>query len=404
MTIALAQEVPAYGRYRILLGADTFAPDVNGAARFAERLAAGLAERGHEVHVVCPSTDAVSREEQFRGVTVHRVASHRTPVHPSFRICLPWQARRAVSRVIDEIRPDVVHPQAHFLVGRALVRAAGARRIPIVATNHFMPENLLGYVPLPRAFAAKAVRWAWRDLGNIYGKADVLTAPTPLAVKLLQDNGLGYRARAVSCGIDAGRYAGNGATVPGTILFVGRLDAEKRVNEILEAAAKLVNVLPVRVEIVGDGSCRAELTELARTLGIADSVTFHGFVSETELLAAYARAEVFCMPGVAELQSLATMEAMAAGKPVVAADAVALPHLVREGQNGWLFPPGDVDTLAARLRMVLGGPGVSTKFGAESTRLIAGHALTATLERFEDIYAEVTGARVARPHLARAAA
>jgi glycosyltransferase involved in cell wall biosynthesis len=102
------------------------------------------------------------------------------------------------------------------------------------------------------------------------------------------------------------------------------------------------------------------------------------------------------MPGTAELQSLVTMEAMSAGKPVVAADAMALPHLVRHGHNGFLFAPGDVPALAARLADVLEAPAAArARMGAESGKIIAAHAIGTTLAAFEEIYRDVigTGAR-----------
>ena len=145
----------------------------------------------------------------------------------------------------------------------------------------------------------------------------------------------------MSCGIDADRYRAL-PRVPGdvpTVLFVGRLDQEKRVDELIRAFAALPAGVPGRLEIVGDGARRADWQALADGLGLTERVTFRGFVSEEELLAAYAGADVFCMPGVAELQSLVTLESMAAGLPVVAADAMALPHLVRPGRNGRLYPP-----------------------------------------------------------------
>jgi glycosyltransferase involved in cell wall biosynthesis len=371
---------------RILIGADTFAPNVNGAARFAERLAEGMAGRGHDVHVLAPSPDGREFTEDFHGATVHRVRSRKTFAHPDFRISLPWDAKRRARQVLAAVDPDVVHTQAHFLVGRGLVGAATRSGTPLIATNHFMPENLVGYVHLPQWVNRVASRQAWRDLARVYGKADTVTAPTPRAVKLLHDNGFPGEVRPISCGIDVGRYGGNGVSVPGTILFVGRLDAEKRINELLRAAATMTDWLPVNVEIVGDGACRAELEELAARLGISHRVRFHGHVSDTELLAAYARAEVFCMPGVAELQSLATLEAMSASKPVVAANAVALPHLVRDGHNGWLYTPGDIDGLAERLRRVLGSPDAGAKMGRASRQLVAAHDIENTLDEFEGLY------------------
>lgn len=290
--------------------------------------------------------------------------------------------------LLAAVSPDVVHTQAHFLVGRGLVGAATRSGTPLIATNHFMPENLVGYVHLPCWVNRVASRQAWRDLARVYGKADVVTAPTPRAVKLLHDNGFPGEAVPISCGIDVEKYTGNGPSVPGTVLFVGRLDAEKRVNELLEAAARLTDWLPVNVEIVGEGTCRGELENLAARLGIRHRVRFHGHVSDAELVAAYARAEVFCMPGIAELQSLATLEAMSASTPIVAANAVALPHLVRDGHNGWLYTPGDVDGLAERLRRVLGSPDAGAKMGRASHQLVAAHDIDNTLDAFERLYRE----------------
>lgn len=380
---------------RIVVGADTFPPDVNGAARFAHRLAVGLAGRGHDVHVICPSDRGPARTERITGVdglTVHRVRAHRTPYHPTFRICLPWQANRAARDLLAELAPDVVHTQAHFAVGRAVVRAAADRAVPLVATNHFMPENLFGHLRVPGRLRAPIARLAWRDLMRVIAPAAVVTAPTPTAVHMLRANGFTGIAVPVSCGVDLGRYwAGTPAPAADpTVLFVGRLDEEKRVDELLRAVPLLP--APVRVEIVGDGSCRAALEALADRLGITDRVRFRGFVSDADLFDAYARCWVFCMPGVAELQSIATMEAMAAGKPVVAADAVALPHLVRPGRNGWLFPPGDVPGLAGALTSVITAPATLAAMGAASREIIAGHDIQASLDAFEAHYAQALGA------------
>jgi glycosyltransferase involved in cell wall biosynthesis len=378
-------------RLRIVIGADTFPPDINGAANFAFRLARGLDGEGHEVHVLCPATAAGPVTETLGGIRVHRVASTRTPFHPEFRVCLPWDARKAAGALLDELNPDVVHVQAHFLVGRALAGAAGERGVPLVATNHFMPENLFGHGRVPAWLQNLVSGLAWRDLRRVFGRAQAVTAPTPTAVRVLDERGL-PGATAVSCGLDLSRYADPVKSGQNRVLFVGRLDEEKHVDELLRAAALLADRHPFPVDVVGDGTQRATLVELARELGIAHRVTFHGFVDEDELVAAYRRSDIFCMPGTAELQSLATMEAMAAGTPVVAADALALPHLVRPGRNGWLFPPGDVTALADRLERLLTSPDERRRMGAESRAIIADHALPVTLATFTGIYRAVTGA------------
>ncbi|TWF82484.1 glycosyltransferase involved in cell wall biosynthesis [Pseudonocardia hierapolitana] len=378
---------------RIMIGAETYPPDVNGAARFAERLATGLAGRGHEIHVVAPSPTGPPSREVRDGVTVHGVRSHRYYQHDGFQVCMPWEAFPATSALMDELDPDVVHTNAHMVVGRGIVRAAHRTGRPLVATNHLMPENLIGYSPIPRPLRRAFHAWAWRDLGRVFGKAQVVTAPTPRAVELLVRHAGLVDAMPVSCGIDADRYRAiphNPGPVP-TVLFVGRLDQEKRVDELIRAFAALPAGIAGRLEIVGDGARREEWTALAAGLGVGERVRFRGFVSEQELLEAYAGADVFCMPGVAELQSLVTLEAMAAGLPVVAANAMALPHLVRPGRNGWLYTPGDVQELTTRLAALLGDAATRRRMGTASREIVAAHGSEATLDRFEGIYAQVLG-------------
>ncbi|MDF2492741.1 MAG: glucosyl transferase [Microbacterium sp.] len=111
----------------IVIGCDTFAPDVNGAARFAERLAAGLAGRGHDVHVVAPAQKYrrfPPRTEIIEGVplTVHRIPAVRWPPHDWLRFVWPWRSKHYARKVLDSVRPDVVHIQSHIVIGRGLAR------------------------------------------------------------------------------------------------------------------------------------------------------------------------------------------------------------------------------------------------------------------------------------------
>ena len=380
-----------------MVGAVTYPPDVNGAAHFAHRLAVGLARQGHDVHVVCHATDARSSESVEDGVTVHRVGSYSTGVHETIRMMSPWKASREAARLLDEIKPDVVHIQSHFYITRGLINAARARGIGLVATNHLMPENIFGYLKVPQWLQSAAAKVLWSNLVRHYSKAEVVTAPTPRAVKLLQDNGFAKRAMAISCGIDVERYRARArqfrAQHPDretrNVLFVGRLDDEKHIDDLLRATALLRETLPLRVEIVGNGSRRESFEQLAHELGIADVVHFAGFVSDDELLDAYARADLFVMPSIAELQSLATMEAMSAGTAVVLANAMALPHLVEEGRNGWLYRPRDVHALAKTMGDVLRDRPSMERMGAASERMVSKHDIGVVLDRFESLYRHV---------------
>ncbi|MBM7504677.1 glycosyltransferase [Agromyces aurantiacus] len=385
---------------RILIGADTFAPDVNGAARFAERLAAGLVERGHEVHVMAP---AASRKHgtwkevhEGQEITAHRLYSWRWYPHDWLRFALPWRIKQNSARVLDQVKPDVVHFQSHIVVGRGLSIEAEKRGIRIIGTNHFMPENMLEFTLIPKAWQDWAVGLAWKAARRTFGRAESVTTPTRRAADFLERY-TGLRGvHAISCGIDAHKYFPNWQPrTENRIIFVGRVTGEKHIDVLLRAVTLLPPELDVKVEIVGGGDQKRNLEHMAVDLGIADRVTFTGYVTDEELREAYHRASVLAMPSIAELQSIVTMEAMASALPVVAANAMALPHLVHDGENGYLFEPGSAEDLAAKLRLVLEAPADEyNAMKSRSLKRIKAHDITRTLDTFESLY---RGERVTDP-------
>ena len=377
---------------RILIGADTFPPDVNGAANFGSRLAAGLVGRGHEVHVVAPAPSrkhgVFIEEHDGASFTVHRLHSWRWYPHDWVRFALPWRSQHNAARVLDSVQPDVVHFQSHIVIGRGLARQAAKRGIRIVATNHFMPENMIEHTLLPKFLHKTAIRLAWKDAAKTFRLAESVTSPTRKAAAFLEEAVCLTGVHAISCGISASKYEPNFAPrTENRILFVGRVTGEKNIDVLLKAVAILDPALDVKVEIVGGGDLLHQLQQVAMGLGIHSRVTFTGYVSEEELHATYTRATLFAMPSIAELQSIATLEAMASGLPVVAADAMALPHLVHDGENGYLFEAGNVDDLAEKLTRVLtASPGVLDVMKRTSLAYTAPHDIESTLATFESLY------------------
>lgn len=378
---------------KILITADTYPPDVNGSAQFARRLGRGLLGRGHDVHVLAPMpTAGRSRTMTDRGITEHRLRSHKALTHSYFRLCVPWEVSAEVKRVLDEVRPDVVHIQCHYILGRLVAREAQKRGIRLIGTNHFIPENIEPFLPFPRWFILGYRKVSWWDLARVYGRCDVITAPTPLAVETMVGNGVADRAVAVSNGIEVSdyeRHFGEDLERPEhpVVLFCGRLAVEKNVNELIEAIALIPREKNVHAQIVGEGEQLDALVSLAHERGVADRIHFLGFLSDEQLRLAYLRADVFCQPGTAELQSLVTLEAMSASTPVVLANARALPHLADEGVNGYLFEPGNSADLAEKLQLVLDAPDEERRaMGRASHCMVARHSFARTLDTFEAMY------------------
>lgn len=377
----------------VLIAADTYPPDVNGAAVFCHRLARALHQRGHDVHVVAARNDAgPDSVEQTEEATVHRLQSVHAPTHEYYRLVFPWHARRSIGRLLDEIRPDVVHVQCHYMIGEAAINEAERRRIRTIATNHFMPENLEPFLPFPQWFRDIVSKNSWRDMGRLMGKSAAVTTPTGLAARTMSEHAGLDHVLPISNGIDSSVYEqAPGETVNTAdhpvILFVGRLAVEKNIDVLIRALAQVDPQLDAHLEIVGDGEQRTLLRDLVTELGLSERVTFHGHVSDEQLHRLYLRADLFCQPGTAELQSLVSLEAMSASKPVVLADALALPHLVSEGENGYLFTPGDAQDLAGKLTAVLTAtPQERARMGEASHAHAVKHSQDKTVSLFEQLY------------------
>jgi glycosyltransferase involved in cell wall biosynthesis len=378
---------------RILIGGDTFAPDLNGSATFAKRLGAGLAARGHDVHVMAPAQKhrVGTFAEQYDGqtLTVHRVYSWRWLPHPWLRFMLPWRVKANSRKIIDSIHPDAVHFQSHIIAGSGLAPVAKKRGIRLIGTNHTMPENVLQHVTiLPKPMLDWLARVQWGSAARIFRMADVVTSPTQNSADYFEKMTHLDGVIAISNGIDTSVYTPNFGKHDGNrIVYVGRLDEEKHVNELIEAAARIDPALDVQVDIIGGGEMKQKLRELAASLGVSDRIHFLGKLSDDDLRATLTRGTVFAMPSRAELQCIAAMEAMATALPVVAANAMALPHLVHEGVNGHLYEPGDIDGFAAALTDVLTAPPARLdKMKKASLEVVAHHAMGHTLDVFEALY------------------
>ncbi|HEV3220583.1 MAG TPA: glycosyltransferase [Candidatus Acidoferrales bacterium] len=387
---------------KILIASDTYHPDVNGAAYFSYRLATILAARNHDVSVICPSLGLRKRDAMQEGVRVFGVQSFPLDfLYPDMRFSPPLLAKRSIRKFLRKNRPDVIHIQNHFLVVNAVFEVAKELGIPIMGTNHMMPENIAHHLHLPPKAEFQVGRYLWARYVQIYKHLSIVTAPTATAAKLSTRPGLGKEVIPVSCGIDLkrfhpkknGRDLKNRFKIPDRLILlaVGRLDEEKRVEVIIRAMPEIIGKVDAHLVVAGKGKLIGTLKKMVRELGISDRVTFTGFLPDDELPELYRLADVFVMPGIAELQSIATMEAMASGLPVIAANAMALPELVHDGENGFLFAQDDSAQLAEAAIKILSDEPLRNRMAKKSLEIIQVHDINKVVETFERLYEQVVG-------------
>ena len=374
-----------------------FAGDTHGP--FVKRLSEELARRGHEVHVLVPYDPALVPDpaspltvHSFRYVWPgrwHRLGYSRTLRRDVGMKLLAWLqaplyflfAERALRRLIRTRGIELVH--AHWILPNGFVaaRAAGAAGIPYAVTLHgsdvFMAER-----------AAPLAAMARRALA---GAAHVTSCSADLRDRLLALGGVEHAAKvllvpngtdlAPAAGGEAAaeveRRLGPAADAGPLVVAVGRLVDKKGFDVLLEAAPAILAARPgARLAIGGGGDLETPLRRRAHELGIADRVAFPGPLSHPEALALIARGEVFVMPSVRDARGnvdglpIVVLEAMAAGRPVVASDVAGLPLAVADGETGLLVPERDPAALAAAVGGLLADPERARRLGAAGRRRV----------------------------------
>jgi len=396
---------------RVLIVTDQYEPMVGGVPSVTKDLARGLAGRGHAVAVVAPS----ATREGHRADGPPGQAPGTVTVDFRGSVAWPWYAGQrlgmlppaSAAKLITAFEPDVVHLHSPLTLGAAARPAARRRRVPVVYTNHYLPLNVWPAAARTgkAADAARGAASRARDAAfyavvtGFANRCDLVTAPTAAALRLLRDRGLRAPSRAVSNGVDLERFSpgprdevlrAKYALPAGRplVLSVGRLSPEKRPDVLIAALGRLAGADgdgPVLV-LAGTGPEEGRLRSLARHHGVADQVLFPGFIADDDLPGLYRLADVFAIASQAELQSLATMAAMASGLPVVAVDAGALAELVHAGENGFLARPGHAREIADSLDLLCRDAELRARMSKASSRIIAGHDGHRVLTRWESIY------------------
>ncbi len=382
---------------KILIASDLHYPTINGVATFSRNLARGMAERGHEVLVIAPSQTGKRYKEVDGNYEIHRTIAVPFPFYQNFRISL--NPAREVKKIIQEFDPDVIHIQMLLGIGQATMKYGNKFGIPIVSTNHAMPENLMDNLKL-LAPVSRPINYILTEYGaRFHAKADIVTMPTQSAIDMFNaSEKAAVPMLAVSNGIDLSRFTPSEAPrelyekfdLPQDkkiISYIGRLDAEKHLFVLVEAFRNVCQEFDaIHLLIVGSGTDEEHLAKLVYQYHLEDHVTFAGRVSDEDLVDLHKVGTVYVMPSPAELQSIATLEAMASGQPIVAVDAGALGELCQQDRNGYLCQQDNIEEVTEGIRAIIANDNTRQAFSEESLAIAQTHDIQTTYDKFESIY------------------
>jgi glycosyltransferase involved in cell wall biosynthesis len=351
-----------------------------GAEAVVASLASGL-DRARYRSVVCLFRDGWLRDRCERlGVETHVVPMRGM-------LDLGWLRR--FTRLLRDRRVAVIH--AHEFGANTYGTLAGRLAgVPAVATVHGRSyyadcrRRRLAYRVVSCAAAMVAVsedvkRFVVEATGVPAGRVRVVLNGVAAATPVPEETRARLRAE---LGIRDGERV---------VTVVGSLYPVKGHRYLLEAVPRVLESFPSTVFLIaGRGGCEGDLREQARGLGIETRVRFLGLRGDVPVL--LAASDVFVLPSLSEGLSIAILEAMAAGRPVVATRVGGNPELVLHGQTGVLVPPADPPALASAMVGVLTDPEASRRLGEEGRRLVTDRfGIDAMVKQYEAIYDAALG-------------
>lgn len=383
---------------------------------FVLHLTRALVDRGWAADVIAPHAPDAARDEELAGIPVHRFRYLRPEraqtvcyqggalvnlrQNRSNLLKLPALVGAEWVTVVRRLRSgayDAVH--AHWVLPQGLVGVLATRKVPVVVTVHGGDVFALDQGPLR---AAKRLA---------FGRAAAVTVNSSATERAVLGLARPRRLERIPMGIQVdprvdplmvNRLRAQHRSDGGPLLaLVGRVVAEKGVFDLLDAVDRLRADLPgLRAVVLGEGQDRAAAEARATELGLGGHVTFVGWVDPAEVPAWLHAADLVVAPsrtapdGWAEAQGLSIVEAMAAGRPVVASASGGIGDAVEHEVTGLVVGEGRADQLADAIRRLHGDPALASRLaGAGRDRAVERFSADASADAFSALFTELIGER-----------
>jgi glycosyltransferase involved in cell wall biosynthesis len=347
---------------------NTYKPNINGVSRSVSSFRKALTKIGHNVFVICQEAKDFEDQEPF----IFRYPSINIP---AFDYSLSVPVSIFMDKLLPTLKINVIHSNHPVGLGSTAVSKAKELNLPLVFTFHTQYAAYASFLPVGQKFISQKV---FKAVIRYIKQCNHIITPTDSIRAMLIDTGISSKyVTTIPTGIDLAPYQeADGRAIRAKfqlgndplLITIGRLSPEKNFKTLFEATAQVIANHPkLHLMVLGDGPGRHEIEASVEELGISDSVIFTGLVPFDQVPEYQKAADVFVFASVTETQGLVTMEAMAAGLPVVAVSAPGTKDIIVQNENG-LLTGNDPDELAQAINRALSEPALLARFRSRAQR------------------------------------
>ncbi|MEO8355199.1 MAG: glycosyltransferase family 4 protein [Chloroflexota bacterium] len=347
-----------------------YLPVVNGVVRSVQSFRDALSTMGHNVFVF-------AQEDNYEDTEPFIFRYPSLPLPGDIHTALPVSS--FVDQLLPKLKLDVIHTHHPFLLGQTAAIKARDHNLPLVFTFHTQYQEYTHYIPIPQEQVQEFLKNTVMNwLREFMRKCQHIVIPSESMRSILVDEyGLVDRFTVIPTGIDIAPYkTANGSALRAEwgwhddriIISAGRLAEEKNWATLLQAFALAQKSQPnIRLVLVGDGPQADALRQLAGELGVGERVLFTGKVPFGEIPNYLKAADLFAFASVTETQGLVTLEAMAAGLPVVAVSASGTRDILENGKQGFMVE-NNAQGLANGIIQLVESPSLMSRFKSAALR------------------------------------
>jgi glycogen(starch) synthase len=369
---------------------------VGGLARHVKDLSAALGDLGHEVHILTRGAEDAPFYEECKNIHIHRV--YQLPLNNLDFMHWVNQLNFALIekgiQVISETDVDIIHGH-DWLVAYASRVLKHSFRIPLVSTIHATEAGRNQGLHSPMQNFIHSIEWfltyeSWKvlvcskhmegEVKGLFGLPDdkVIRIPNGVYVKKFRDKDIKTTNKTKQLLNDNDRV----------IFFVGRLVREKGVHVLIDAIPLLTGEFPnIKLVIAGTGPMENQLHYQVNRLGLNSHVIFTGYIDDEFLKELYKRAQIAVFPSLYEPFGIVALEAMASATPVIVSDTGGLGEIIKHGDNGLKFFPGNPHSLADQIKVILREPDFASKLAQRASKhVISEYDWSSIAQKTLDVY------------------